>query len=233
MSVVYIPRKQTWLADLKSYQIVRVQKQLNEFIRHTGLKGYAPLIVDGKLGKHTKDRIRIAKFFLGYLGKRDTRVNRRFMRRLEHPNWIVLSTPARVLRGRKRRKAHNIAWAKNRSNLPGHVGTFDGIPVAAYFIPILEWCRAHDWRGRLVSGYRTPEYSEHLCYQMCGAPRCPGRCAGRYTNHAGLDYRKSPTGAVDVSDYVNFGRIVRNCPLSPHIYNALPDDLVHFSVHGN
>lgn len=230
---VSIPIRQTWPADLKSDQIARVQRQLNDFVRSTGLKGFAPLIVDGKNGRHTRDRIRVAKYFLGYVGARDTKVNRRFMRRLAHPNWLIYSTPARTKRGRERRKHHNAIWVREHSNIVGHVGSFDGVAVAAYFIPILLWCRAHGWKGRLVSGYRTPAYSEHLCYVMCGAPTCAGRCAGRYTNHAGLDYRKTPTGAVDVSDYVNFGRIVRSCPLTPHIYNALPNDLVHFSPHGN
>ena len=230
---VSIPVRQTWPARLTPAQIERVQRQLNAFVNKTGLKGYAPLIVDGKNGTHTRARIRIAKYFLGYKGARDTQVNRRFMRRLDHPNSVLYSTPARILRGRNRRRAHNEAWTKMRANLPGHVGTFDGIPVAAYMVPILQWCRSHGWRGRLVSGYRTPAYSERLCYQMCGAPSCPGRCAGRATNHAGLYPDRTPSGAVDVSDYINFGQIVARCPLSPKLHNYLPNDRVHFSPRGN
>ena len=230
---VSIPTKQTWLDKLDSDQMKRVQRQLNEFYTKTGLKGYPSLIVDGKNGQLTRGRVRTAKYFLGYLGERDTQVNRRFMRRLDHPNWPLYSTPARILRGQRRRKAHNVVWTREHSYAPGHVGTFDGRQVAAYFIPILEWARKHGWRGTVVSGYRTPAYSEHLCYVMCGAPSCPGRCAGRATNHAGLDYRRTPTGAIDVSDYINFGRIVANYPGTPKIHNSLPNDRVHFSVHGN
>lgn len=230
---VSIPTRQTWLSSLNSDQLKRVQRQLNNFVSDTGLKGYAPLIVDGKNGQHTRNRVVVCKYFLGYLGKRDPMVNRRFMRRLDHPNWPLYSTPARIKRGHDRRVRHNAAWKKAHSYLPGTVSTFDGVAVASYFIPILQWCRANGWKGRLVSGYRTPEYSEHLCMVMCGAPRCPGRCAGRTTNHSGNDYRKTPTGAVDVSDYVNFRNIVARCPIAPRIFNALPNDLVHFSPHGN
>ncbi|MGH7267343.1 MAG: hypothetical protein ACREMB_21185 [Candidatus Rokuibacteriota bacterium] len=108
------------------------------------------------------------------------------------------------------------------------VGTFDGRACAAWIIPWLEKSRRAGWRGYLVSGYRSPEYSESLCYSMCGAPSCPGRCAGRASNHAGSAY---PAGAVDVSDYANFGAIQRR--IGSPLINALgAQDPVHFSISG-
>ncbi len=110
------------------------------------------------------------------------------------------------------------------------VTKFDGVPVAAWMVPHLQWAREHGWKGRLVSGWRDPVYSESLCYRMCGRPSCPGMCAGRASNHAGS---QAPQGAIDVSDYITFGRLMERCPIEPRIHNALPRDLVHFSHRGN
>lgn len=105
---------------------------------------------------------------------------------------------------------------------------FDGVPCAAWIAEWLKKSREHGWNGVLVSGYRDPEYSEQLCYAMCGAPSCPGRCAGRASNHAGKDY---PAGAVDVSDFYNFGAIQKR--IGSPLINALgAQDPVHFSVSG-
>ena len=94
----------------------------------------------------------------------------------------------------------------------------------------LDWARQNGWKGTLNSGFRDPAYSEKLCISMCGAPSCPGRCAGRASNHAGSS---NPAGAVDVSDYVTFGQLMRRCPYSPKIFNALgAQDPVHFSASG-
>jgi hypothetical protein len=110
------------------------------------------------------------------------------------------------------------------------VGRYDGVPVANVAIPYLEWARANGWKGRLVSGWRDPNYSESLCRRMCGAPRCPGRCAGTSSNHVGTTKERF---AIDVSDYATFGRLMRSCPLRPRIYNALgAQDPVHMSPNG-
>ena len=111
------------------------------------------------------------------------------------------------------------------------VGRYDGVPVANWMVPYLQWARDNGWKGRLVSGWRDPNYSESLCRRMCGAPRCPGRCAGTSSNHVGS---VEPHGAVDVSDYVTFERLMARCPLQPRLRNTLDArDPVHFSVPGN
>jgi len=117
--------------------------------------------------------------------------------------------------------------ANEESSSEAGVGSFDGKQVAKWIIPWLEKSRAEGWSGSVTSGYRTPEYSESLCFGMCGAPSCPGTCAGRSSNHSGDHY---PAGAVDVSDYSNFGSIQPR--IGSPLKNNLPADRVHFSVSG-
>lgn len=84
--------------------------------------------------------------------------------------------------------------------------------------------------GTLTSGYRTPAYSESLCYDMCGAPSCPGKCAGRSSNHSGKIF---PAGAIDVSsgslDELKSKIAKYNSPLKNRIGASDP---IHFSVSG-
>lgn len=108
------------------------------------------------------------------------------------------------------------------------VGTIDGKTVAAWMIPWIEKSRAAGWQGTIVSGYRTPEYSTSLCMNMCGAPSCPGRCAGASSNHSGSVY---PAGAIDVSYYWQFKSI--QYQIGSPLRNNLPADPVHFSVSGS
>lgn len=111
------------------------------------------------------------------------------------------------------------------------VTRYDGVPVAAWMVPYLKWARENGWRGRLVSGWRDPNYSRALCMRMCGAPSCPGRCAGLSSNHVGS---AKPHGAIDVSDYGTFERLMARCPIEPRLRNTLDArDPVHFSVPGN
>jgi hypothetical protein len=86
------------------------------------------------------------------------------------------------------------------------------------------------WDGNLSSGYRSPAYSESLCRAMCGAPSCPGRCAGRSSNHS----QTGPPnwGAIDVfPQYVKFGQIQRE--IGSPLKNELgAQDPVHYSYTG-
>lgn len=108
------------------------------------------------------------------------------------------------------------------------LATFDGRTVAAWIVPWLEKSRKAGWTGTVVSGYRTPEYSTSLCIAMCGAPSCPGRCAGASSNHSGKVY---PAGAIDVTDYTRFGSI--QWQIGSPLKNSIgASDPVHFSVSG-
>jgi hypothetical protein len=211
-------------------QVRALQKALNAFTEKH-LKSIGPLMVDGVVGPATKKRIRQAKFYLGYTGaaRRTVAVDKDFMRRLRHPRSARFSSPAMLARALSRRRKQRKAAKASLAPRAG-VTTFDGKPVAAWLQPYLVWARNNGWRGTLNSGWRDPAYSEQLCREICGAPSCPGRCAGRTSNHAGS---VKPAGAVDVSDYAKFGELMRRCPLQPRIVNALgARDPVHFSVTG-
>lgn len=229
---------------MTKHEIEALQRGLNAFVKKY-LRGLGPLHIDGDLGHATRGRIRTVKWYLGYLppkGKKggsealDSTPDFAFRQRLYHPKSVRYSTPARIARGARRRVAQRTRYAKlHRTAKKTHgVVLYDGIWVAAYFVPHLDWARhiGHNgkkWRGRVVSGFRTPAYSESLCYAMCGRPSCPGKCAGRSTNHA---WTEPPRGAVDLSDYVTFKDIIRYSPHKPKIFNALPNDVVHFSPTG-
>ena len=109
------------------------------------------------------------------------------------------------------------------------VRSFDGVPVARWLIPYLSWARDRGWQGRLNSGWRSPEHSERLCFDMCQNPTCPGKCAGRSSNHS-ADVK--PGGAIDVSDEARFAELMAACPYSPRIFNNLSADRIHFSATG-
>lgn len=219
--------------DIKS-----LQQRMNEFVK-IYLDGLGPILVDGKLGPSTQGRIRTCKWYLGYLPPKgskggsnslDATPDHDFRQRLWHPKNPLYSSPARLSRAAKRRVAQRKRAKDNENKAKQHgVSRYDGRLVANWLIPYCQWARAHGWRGTVVSGWRDPAYSESLCYRMCGRPSCPGRCAGRSSNHSGSD---KPHGAIDVSDYWRFAQIIAHCPLSPRIYNALPIDRVHFSASG-
>lgn len=130
----------------------------------------------------------------------------------------------------KKRVYNNIHDNDNDDDPTGQglIVTLDGKPCASWIAKRLIAKRnSGAWDGVLVSGYRTPEYSEQLCYNICGRPSCPGLCAGRSSNHCcpptytGREYE----GACDLSLYWQF-------PEGDHLINNLPRDLVHFSNSG-
>jgi hypothetical protein len=135
----------------------------------------------------------------------------------------------------RRRKLRAAIQAHQDETGPGTV-TFDGKAVAKWIAAHLQAARSSGvWNGYLISGFRTPEYSESLCYAMCGAPTCPGMCGGRNSNHA-----CPPTatcqefeGAVDLSDSAGFQRYCRahGNPLHGN-GEMLPGDTPHFSASG-
>lgn len=162
---------------------------------------------------------------------------RRFyaLRKFAYQKYLKARRRGRKLRAafwleRHRAYKRKLEWFRENAQQPtSGVGTFDGKPCANWIIPWLEKSRRAGWDGYLVSGWRDPDYSEQLCYAMCGAPSCPGRCAGRSSNHSGSEY---PAGAVDVSDFYNFGAIQKRIG-SPLINDLGPADPVHFSISGH
>lgn len=213
-----------------------LQRALNDFCDRY-LHNMAPLIVDGEDGSHTRKRVRQCKFWLGYRHPFGSRVDARFLHQLHHPHTVKHSTVGELVRGHKRRvhTRHLQRRAERRARHATGVRTYDGRPVAAWMIRYMAWARTHEvngrvWAGQLVSGFREPAYSEHLCFTMCGAPSCPGRCAGRSSGHS---QKERPRGCLDVSDYAHFAEAMRECPIEPRLFNDLPIDRVHFSTTGH
>lgn len=140
---------------------------------------------------------------------------------------------AEEVRDTRLRKDRLLQKIKDQKPVPS-AGTvvIDGKPVASWIAKdILEARRRGLWDGYVVSGYRSPEYSESICYGMCGAPTCPGRCAGRGSAHSQLVY---PQGAVDVDlarrdQFANAMRTIGSV-----LKNAMPTtDPNHFSASGH
>lgn len=218
---------------MKPTEIVHLQRALNRFTAAHPRLGHPPILEDGDFGPSTRKRIKDVKYDLGYVHVNDD-VDANFFKRMNHPTRVDpewKQTKEVVARGKKRRAKRRLWVLRNKFKafLHSGVGTFDDIPVAKTAIPVLNWCRANGWNGRLVSGFRTPAFSESLCFRMCGRPSCPGQCAGRATNHA---FATPERFALDVSDFLNFAVIVSRCPIQPKMHNDLPHDLVHFSPSG-
>lgn len=217
-------------------EITRLQREMNHFFRKYKGLGYTRLQVDGDMGQLTKKRVEQIKYLIGYARENiNSGPTEDFRHRMRHPgdtqnNWG--QTKAVVVLGRKRRRRRRRWVARNHVTAvaTSGVGRFDGKPVAKCAVPLLTWARQNGWDGQLVSGWRDPKYSQSLCYNMCGRPSCPGRCAGMSSNHVG----SSPSRfAMDVSDYNNFGRVIARCPLQPKVHNSLgARDPVHFSPSG-
>jgi hypothetical protein len=123
------------------------------------------------------------------------------------------------------------AWQRRHPPAPVHTDGLiwidDRQVAAAVGEEVLRIRRAGRWKGAVVSGYRDPAHSEQLCFNMCHAPQCPGRCAGRSSNHG---HKGGRQGAVDVSDYHTFA--AESGRLGSWLTNHLPSDLVHFSESG-
>ena len=207
-----------------------LQTALNGFTDKHVL-GIGKLLVDGEIGPATKKRIRQAKHYLGYTGtaRKTTAVDEEFLERLKHPRSARRSSPRMLARAARRRRKQRKAAKLSRAPRAG-VDTFDGEPVAAWMKPYLVWAREHGWQGTLNSGWRDPVHSERLCFDICNAPKCPGRCAGRSSNHVG---NVKPLGSIDVSDQARFGELIRKCPYDPPLKNLLgAKDPWHYSASG-
>ena len=110
-----------------------------------------------------------------------------------------LAREVKRIRGEKDHLSRKLEHLEKKKDKPppqtSGVVTFDGKPCAAWIAADLRKIREMGWDGYLLSGYRTPAYSESLCYGICGAPSCPGRCAGSSSNHS--QYER-PGGAADL-----------------------------------
>jgi hypothetical protein len=143
----------------------------------------------------------------------------------EKHKYVQLIFKKRVRAKEKWLKAH----PPDPTNQHGVV-TLDGKQVAAWIAEIALRARATGlWNGYIISGWRDPVYSEELCLNMCGAPSCPGMCAGRSSNHSGSEF---PAGAIDITDSTGFEAALRSMG-ETRLHNSLPADRPHFSNSGS
>lgn len=153
--------------------------------------------------------------------------------KIERPEfWVVEDKHRRPVLRRLRAEHEKAVALANDPNVHPIV-TFDGNPCAHWIADELAKARKRGWQGVLVSGYRTPQHSQDLCFAMCGAASCPGRCAGTSSNHTCPPSFKCVEfeGAADCSDFTRLLSILRAMD-SPLHGGALPADLVHFSHSG-
>lgn len=211
------------------------QRTLNAFY-DKWLDDVRPLIVDGNDGPMTRRYLKLAQHYVGY-GKRDLRWTPKLVRRLRHPNDTDHSSAAMIKRGQDRRREQKRHAKKEREDAQRDradgIVAFDGKPTPVWIADRLEKVRkAGRWVGGVVSGIRSPEHSISLCFGMCGAPSCPGKCAGAASNHNATVVVTDGEGAVDCSDFIRLAQELKRLGIHD-LKNDLPRDLVHFSRSGH
>lgn len=231
--------------ESRGTRVEKFQKGIRKTLKGHGFDVWAKaVIVDGKPGPMTFKMARLAGSMQG-LSEAQLR-HIREGKVLRHAEEILTHQKERSADMKRRAKKRDERFDKIRHHIlhppddPDHISTFEGVPVAAWMVgkdagpdgSHVDWLqkiRDAGWHGVVVSGARTAAHSEELCFAMCGAPSCPGQCAGRSSNHvvdAGY-----PDGAVDVSEYTTFGQKARE--VRAPLINDLPIDPVHYSPSGH
>ena len=219
-------------------RVKKLQRGIKKTLRGHGFDQWAKgVIVDGEPGQMTFKMARLAGSMQGLSEHqletiRDGKITR-------HAELILTHEKPRSAEMKRRAKKRDARFDKIRWHLKhppepkDGIVTFDGKPCAGWIARELQKARDRGWGGVLVSGVRSPEHSEDLCFAMCGGPSCSGMCAGRSSNHCcPPSFKcKDPEGAADCSDYLTLARILRE--MGSKLHNALPRDLVHFSASGN
>lgn len=94
-----------------------LQRKLNAFDKRFRLK-HKPLLVDGKMGRNTKNAVKRTKYYMGYAHPYNNEPGAEFYWRLEHPRTVSKKfniTRAGMRRGvarrsKRRRALHAVQW---------------------------------------------------------------------------------------------------------------------------
>lgn len=105
------------------------------------------------------------------------------------------------------------------------ISNFEGVKVAAWIKPILQYARRRGWRGKVNSGYRSYAEQERIYNSGVRPAAKPGQ-----SNHQG---DKWPRGAIDVTDAQQLAAILKNSPFRNLLVWAGAADPVHFSFPHN
>lgn len=221
------------------------QKSLDHELKQHGFP-WRKIKIDGQAGEQTFDAANMLAFIKGFSGSALLEIGKRQhltlravqilgghqerSKEMKHRSAAREDTLKQLREEHKHPSPKPIPGAQYRTELDGH-------EVPIWIAEILIAARnAGAWHGTVISGVRSPAYSEELCLNMCGAPSCSGTCAGRSSNHAmppsgsGRAYE----GAVDVTDYSGLRRYCeQHAPQLRGGGQNLPSDLPHFSHAGN
>lgn len=103
---------------------------------------------------------------------------------------------------------------------------FEGVPVAAWIAPALQYAREHGWTGDVNEGYRTDAQQAAIYRSGVRPAAVPKSLGGGGSNHSGDAF---PAGAVDASDPQQLANILANSPYAKLLVYAGAKDPVHFS----
>lgn len=204
------------------------------------------IAIDDQAGEHTFDAANMLAWLMGFSNDELHLIGKK--QEISHRDVLILTghhARSKEMKHRSDQRHAEVVHLIQEHNHPGPKPIpgapfrcwFDGHEVPIWIAEILTAARnSGAWSGVVFSGVRSPQYSEELCLNMCGAPSCPGRCAGRSSNHA-----MPPTGtgrpfegAVDVTDYTGLRRYCEeHAPQLRGGGEVLPADLPHFSHEGN
>jgi hypothetical protein len=224
-------------------KIRTLQKGVNETLKNANI-GWNRIEVDGDLGPTTLKAARLAGSWQGLSKEQLKKIGNK---NIDDFLWEILSHKRPITSEMKKRHDDRIEnfqnMRKNHNDPPEDadgVSDWRGIRVAAWMVgqrigpdgSKTNWLQKSvdkGWDGVLNSGWRSPSYSKSLCIAMCGAPSCPGTCAGESSNHSQIG--PPNWGAIDVASYSKFGQIQKE--IGSPLRNSLgPADPVHYSYTG-
>jgi hypothetical protein len=221
------------------------QTEIDRELKQQGFP-WRKIVIDGQAGENTFDAANMLAWLKGFSSNELHAIGKQ--QKISHRDVLILTGHAGRSKEMKHRAEARHPEALKLIEKHKHPGPtpipgapdrcwLDGHEVPIWIATILIEARnAGVWHGVVISGYRSPAYSEELCLNMCGAPSCPGRCAGRSTNHACPPDGTGayPEGAVDVTDYVGLRTYCEaHAPTLRGGGVVLPADLPHFSHNGN
>jgi hypothetical protein len=226
----------------KGEQVEQLQKHVNSTLNKAELD-WMKMKVDGVAGPITFRCARIAAAWQGLSTEQLKAIAAGTID--DHVFEILTGQKPRTEEMKKRSEDRRKNFARMREehrNPPidaDGVGEWRGFQVAAWMVggavgpdgKQVNWLQKsveEGWDGDLNSGWRSPERSEEICFEMCGAATCSGKCGGRTSNHSQIG--PPNWGAIDVQDFTRFGEIQRR--IGSPLKNALPEDLVHYSFTG-
>lgn len=233
-------------------RVKQLQRGLDHELKHFKF-AWRKVKIDGKPGPRTFDAANMVGWLKGFSPDELRKISHGHIS--QRPFEILIGKTARTSEMEKRAKERQPLAEKRRKKYhylkahpqtaPAGSNTFDGEAVPAWFVGRapsktrsgktvtrnwLQEIRDAGWPGELISGIRTPQHSEELCFGICGAPSCSGTCAGRSSNHNCTGSCPYPEGAGDFTSPESFNEISAriDCPL----INRLPNDPNHHSVSG-